>query len=107
MIKTILTAAGLPYREARFPQPPAGTYIVYMDDEETDGPDGLPLLYMHSITLEVYAPTPGDADAAEKAIEDAITAAGLQWRKQARYWLQTEQRYQVIYEFEYTEKRRT
>jgi hypothetical protein len=105
MIKTILTATGLQHRKARFPKPPAGTYIVYMDDVETDGADGLPLIYAHSITLEVYEPEPDDA--AEKAIEDAITAAGLQWRKQDRYWLQTEQRYQVIYEFEYTEKRRT
>lgn len=104
MITTILNATGLKYREARFPKPPAETYVVYMDDVETDGPDGQPRIYMHSVTLEVYEPQPDDK--AEKAIEDALTAAGLQWRKQARYWLQTEQRYQVIYEFEYNEKRR-
>ena len=105
MINTILTATGLPYRLARFPRPPEGTYVVYMDDVETDGPDGQPRVYTHMVTLEVYEPAPDDA--AEKAIEDAITAAGLQWTKQSRYWLQTEQRYQVIYEFEYKEKRRT
>ena len=27
-----------------------------------------------------------------------------QWDKQDRYWLQDEQRYQVVYEFEFTEK---
>lgn len=104
MINTILTATGLPYRETRFLKPPSDTYVVYMDDVESDGPDGQPRILTHSVTLEVYEPTPDDE--AEKAVEDAITAAGLQWRKQARYWLQTEQRYQVIYEFEYNEIRR-
>lgn len=104
MIHTILDSTKLPYRETRFLKPPAGTYVIFMDDVETDGPDGQASILTHGITLEVYEPKPDDA--AEKAIEDAITAAGLQWRKQARYWLQTEQRYQVIYEFEYIEKRR-
>ena len=105
MIKTILDTAGRPYRKTRFPQPPAGAYVVYMDDIETDGPDGQPRILTHSATLEVYEPKPDDK--AEAAIEAAITAAGLQWRKQDRYWLQTEQRYQVIFEFEYREIRRT
>lgn len=104
MIDTIMTASGVKYRRARFLQPPAGTYAVYMDDVTTDGPDGQPRVLTHSITLEVYEPKPDDA--AEATIEGAITAAGLQWTKQDRYWLQEEQRYQVIYEFEYIEKRR-
>lgn len=105
MVDAILKPTGLPYRKARFIKPPVGTYIVFMDDIETDGPDGQASIWAHSVTLEVYESNPDDA--AEAAIEDAITAAGLQWRKQDRYWLQTEQRYQVIYEFEYIEKRRT
>lgn len=105
MITTILSSTGLPYRKTRFVKPPAGTYVVYMDDIETDGPDGQASIWTHGVTLEVYESKPDDA--AESAIEDAITAAGLRWRKQDRYWLQTEQRYQVIYEFEYIEKRRT
>ena len=104
MLNAILGSTKLPHRETRFLKPPAGTYVVYMDDVETDGPDGQASILTHSATLEVYESQPDDA--AEKAIEDAITAAGLQWRKQARYWLQTEHRYQVIYEFEYIEKRR-
>lgn len=104
MIDEILTAAGIKYRRARFIQPPAGTYAVYLDDVTTDGPDGQPRVLTHGITVELYEPKPDDA--AEAAIEGAITAAGLQWTKQDRYWLQEEQRYQVIYEFEYIEKRR-
>ena len=108
MIKNILTAAGFveneTFRKARFPQPPASTYIVYFDDVETDGPDGENLILKHDYTLEVYEPTPDDA--AEAAIEAVLDEVGLRWSKQDRYWLQEEQRYQVIYELEYIEKRR-
>ena len=103
MVKQILTSSGIPFRRARYPSPPAGTYIVYMDDITTDGPDGLNWLYTHDITLEVYEPKPDDA--AEATIEAALNAAGIAWTKQERYWLQSEQRYQVVYEFSYTEKR--
>lgn len=102
MIKEILNATGLPFRRSRFLQPPAGTYVIYMDDVDADGPDGINRVYTHDITLEVYEPTPDDA--AEAAIEAAIDAQGLRWTKQDRYWLQTEQRYQVIYEFTYIVK---
>ena len=104
MVDAILTAAGLNYRRVRFLKPPAGTYGVYTDDIDTDGPDGLALVLTHSITLELYEPEPDDVT--EAAVEAAITAAGLQCTKQDRYWLQEEQRYQVVYEFEYIEKRR-
>lgn len=108
MVKNILTAAGFveneTFRKARFPQPPADTYIVYFDDVETDGPDGENLIFTHNYTLEVYEPAPDDA--AEAAIEAALDAEGIRWTKQDRYWLQDEQRYQVIYEFINIEKRR-
>lgn len=104
MIDTILTASGIPYRRARFQKPPSGTYAVYMDDVSTDGPDGLNLIFTHDYTVEVYEPAPDDS--AEAALEQAIDAAGLRWTKQDRYWLNEEQRYQVIYEFTEIEKRR-
>lgn len=107
MIKNILTAAGIEFRQTRFPSPPAGTYAVYMDDVSTDGPDYINLIYTHDYTIELYTPTLDDADAAEQAVEAAINAVGLPWTKQNRYWLQSEQRYQTIYEFTYREKRRT
>ena len=102
MIKTILTAAGVPFRRSRFLQPPAETYAVYMDDISTDGPDGLNRIFNHDITVEVYEPEPDDMT--EAAIEAAIDAQGLHWTKQDRYWLQDVQRYQVIYEFNYIVK---
>lgn len=104
MIQDILTAAGLPFKQARYADPPNGTYIVYFDEVTADGPDGLNRILTHDITVEVYEPRQ-DA-AAEAAIEAAIDAHGLHWAKQSRYWLKSINRYQVIYEFSYTEKRR-
>ena len=104
MVNDILAASGVEYRRGRFLQPPKDTYAVYLDDVTADGPDGLNLLFTHSITVEVYEPEP-DNDT-EAAIETVLNAAGIPWTKQDRYWLQDVQRYQVIYDFTYIEKRR-
>lgn len=104
MVNKILAAAGIPYRRGRFIAPKPATYAVYMDDVTTDGADDMPLVLQHDITVELYEDRPDDA--AEAALEAAISAAGLQWTKQDRYWLQTEQLYQLIYDFTYYEKRR-
>ena len=105
MVNSILTASGIPYRRGRFTAGNVSTYAVFTDDITTDGPDGHPWVFRHDITVELYEAKPDDA--AEKALEAAIASAGLQWTKQDRYWLQTEQQYQVIYEFYDFEKRRT
>lgn len=110
MIDEILTAAGVKHRQARFPKPPAETYAVFFDDIDRDGADRvtpstggrLPGYYHHTVTIEVYEPTPDDKT--ESAIEAELDARGLPWSKEDRYWLQDVQRYQVLYEFEYTDK---
>ena len=105
MVNEILAAAGIKNRRSRLVKPPAETYAVWMDDITTDGPDGMPpRLFTHNVTIEVYEYTPDDD--AESAIEAAMSAAGLLWAKQDRYWIEVEQLYQVIYEFSYIEKRR-
>lgn len=109
MIKDILTAAGVEHAQARFARIPAGTYAVYFDDLETETADrvenpakGLPRIYHHNITVELYAPTKDDV--AENAIETELDARGLDWTKQDRFWLKDLQRYQTVYEFSYTSK---
>lgn len=103
MVSEILTAAGIKNRRSRFIKPPAGTYAVWMDDITTDGPDGMPpRIFTHDVTVELYEYKPDDA--AEAAVEAAIAARGLRWTKQDRYWIQSEQLYQVIYEFSYIVK---
>lgn len=104
MVSDILTAAGVKGRRGRFTGAAPSTYAVWMDDLTTDGPDGIPRIIRHDVTLELYEHKPDDAK--EAALEAAIAAAGLHYTKQDRYWLETEQLYQVIYEFTYYEKRR-
>lgn len=103
MVPEILTAAGMTHRRNRFPSPPAGTYAIWMDDVQTDGPDGMPpCIFTHNCTIEVYEYRPDDAALA--ALEAAMSAQGLHWSKQDRYWIQQEQLYQTIYEFTYIKK---
>lgn len=104
MIEKILTAAGLPFRQARYADPPKGTYAVYFDEVTADGPDGYNRIFTHDVTVELYQHRADDE--AETAIEAELNARGIPWTKQAAYWLKSIQRYQVIYEFSYIEKRR-
>lgn len=110
MIKDILTAAGVEHAQGRFLRMPDGTHAVYFDDIEVIAADrvtpptsaGLPRYYKHNVSVELYEPAPDDA--AEASIEAELDAHGLPWTKQDRYWLKDVQRYQVVYEFEYTAK---
>ena len=110
MIKDILTAAGVEHRRGRFIRPPAGTYAVWFDDVSTEGadpvtpdtPGGLPRIYHHDVRVELYESKPDDKK--EAALEAEFNARGIPWTKEDRYWLQDEQRYQVLYNFSYTAK---
>ena len=105
MVNEILKRAGVPFRKSRYmAKPLPNTYAVYFDDREASGADGINCLITHNVTIEVYESKPDDA--IEAAIEEALDAYGLEWTAQALYWIQEEQRYQVIYEFTYIEKRR-
>ena len=110
MIKNILTASGLPYRQGWFPSMPAESCVVYTDDVEVDGPDrvapataaGLPCIYHHDVRLELYAI---QADpAAEAALEAQIVATGLTFVRYDREWLRDVKRYVTVYELTYTTK---
>lgn len=108
MTDEILTAAGVPHRRGRYPKPPAETYAVYFENVTRSGADRLPGagklpgVYEHDDRVELYEPRPDDVT--EAAIEAELDERGLDWTKQDREWLQTEQRYQVIYEYSYYTK---
>lgn len=111
MLKDILNAAGVKNRQGRYMPPiPTESYAVYFDDVERDGADpvtpgsstGLPGIYHHTGRIELYEPRPDDKT--EAAIEAEFDARGLPWSKEDRYWLQDVQRYQVLYEIDYTSK---
>ena len=105
MVTSILSRAGVKYRQSRYTAKPLPeTYAVYFDDREVTGADGVNCLVTHNITIEVYESKPDDVT--EAAIESALDFFGVAWTSQARYWIAEEQRYQVIYEFTYIEKSR-
>jgi len=104
MIKAIMEAAGFPYRRGRFPKPPAGTYAVYMDDQSTDGPDGLPWIVHHSVTVVLYVEDLDGPD--EENMEEALCQAGRHYEKDGAEWDDQTRRFQINYYFDYVEKRR-
>lgn len=105
MVEEILTMAGVKHRRNRFPKPPAGTYAVWSEYIDTDGPDGMPpTIFRHSASIELYESVPDDET--ELAVEAALNAAGQHWYKHDRYWIDDEQLYQTVYEFSYVSKRR-
>lgn len=107
MVHKILTGAGFvlnkTYRETRFLKPPKSTYAVYNDTQTVRGPDNINAIVFHEVNIELYEYSPDSA--AEAAIEAQLDEAGLEYIKQSRYWLSEEQLYQVIYEFNFTEKK--
>lgn len=106
MVKTILEEAGFiegkTYKETRFLTPPTSTYCIYLDSYNARGADNVNLLEEHDYTIEVYSSKPDKQ--AEINIENALDNNGIEYDKQPRYWIQTEQLYQVIYTFSYIEK---
>lgn len=110
MVREILTKAGLveneTFRETRFLRPPNTSYAVFNDSIERGGGDLKALLKHHSVSIELYEYTPDPIlEGNVEAQLDEYYALMLDgWTKQERYWLEEEQLYQVIYEFDYIEK---
>ena len=102
MVDKILKPTGIPYKESRFLKAPKTTYAVYMDAVERRGADNINLLTQHDVTIELYE-YEKDPES-EALIESQFNALGIEYVKQARYWIQEEQLYQVVYEFSYMEK---
>ena len=101
MVKQILTDAGFieneTFKETRFNRPPQTTYAVYLDSITRRGSDKFNLITEHSVDIELYEYYP-DRDS-EAKIEAEFDRLGIEYSKESRYWIETEQLYQVIYTF--------
>ena len=106
MVKRVLTGAGFEenktFKELRFLKPPRSTYAVYMDSFTRRGADGLNLIKDHNYTIELYSYEPDPE--AESRIEASLDAMGLEYDKDERYWISSEELYQVVYSFNFIEK---
>lgn len=106
MVKNILIKAGFvegeTFKETRFLTPPKVTYCVYFDSYDRRGSDDQNLLKEHSVSIELYAYKPDSKS--EAKIESVLDALGIEYEKTERFWLETEQLYQTIFNFDYIEK---
>jgi hypothetical protein len=104
MINEILTAAAIPSKPARFPDPPE-LHAVYFDSTETDGPDqGAATTVEHACTVELYAPTVEAGTEALQRLAAQLDARAIRYTTQGWYWLKEIRRYQEIIEFTHTQK---
>ena len=106
MFKTILTLAGFvegeTFKETRFITPPKSTYAIYLDSITRRGADDSNLVTEHSGTIELYSYKPDPT--AEGELDKAFDMLGIAYEKSERYWLESEQLYQRVYDFDYIEK---
>lgn len=106
MVNDILSGAGFienkTYKECRFVKPPSVTFAVFSDSISRHGADNLNLITLHDVTVELYAYAPDRQ--AEERIEQQFEERGIPYEKIPRYWIESEQLYQTIYEFSYDEK---
>lgn len=106
MVKQILTGAGFvenkTFKKTRFFNSPRTTHAIYLDSLTRRGADNLNLIKEHFYTIELYYYEP-DPDAEER-IEAMFDNLGIEYEKQAAYWIQEESFFQVVYTFDYIEK---
>ena len=106
LIDEILQGAGFvlnkTYRETRIVTPPKTSYVVFSQSFERRGADSKNLIKEFDVTFELYSQKP-DPESEEK-IEAQLDQRVIEFTKQERYFIQSEQLYQTIYEFSYIEK---
>lgn len=102
MVEEILNDAGIRNKPTRFLKPPKGTYAVWFDRYTKSGADMRKTIYNHSCSIELYSSEIDDI--AEKLIEIELDKRALEYTKQERVWLQSEQLWEVIYTFDYKAK---
>ena len=106
MVKEILTRAGFvegkTFKETRFLTPPKTTYAIYLDSFKGRGADKLNLIKEHNYTIELYSYKPDSKG--ESNIEAVFDEMGIEYDKSERYWLDSEQLYEVVYTFDFIEK---
>jgi hypothetical protein len=107
MINEILTAAAIPSRAARFPDPPE-IHAVYFDSAEPRedlNPDtGPAIAIQHDCIVELYAPSTKAGDSALARVKAQLDSRGIRYTTQGWYWLDAIHRYQEIVEFSHIEK---
>jgi hypothetical protein len=102
-LSELLDAIDLPKEETRFPRPPKGTCLIWLDEVVRGGADTLNCTSQHNVTFEIYSPDVPDPKA-EQTIERLLDANAIKYFKYARQWLDEERLFMTAYDFSITEK---
>lgn len=96
-IQELLSSSGLPAAYGAWKKPPAMPYLVW-EETATDNfyADGRVHLKVKHIQVELY--TEKKDEAAEQKIEN--TLGDYPWQKTSETWIESEEFFQTIYEFE-------
>lgn len=103
MVDKIFKGTGIPYKETRFNKAPSTTYATYTDSITRRGGDSKNLLVDHRIFIELYNRSLDPES--EKKLEGQLDKFVINYNKSERVWFEDEQVYQVIYDFNFIEKR--
>lgn len=92
------------HRETRFVSPPKNkSYAVWSVSYDRRGTDNFNAVNEEDYTIELYEYSPDKET--EAKIEAQFDLLAIPYTKQERYFIQSEQLYQIIYEFTLTRKR--
>ena len=103
MVNDILEKAGIPFKATRFVKAPSTTYAIFTDSINRRGADAKNLLVDHHVYIELYTRTIDLVS--EKKVEAQLDSRNIEYHKSERVWFEDEQVYQVIYDFNYIEKK--
>lgn len=101
-IKEWLSKTDYKTAEVRFLKPPPLPYIIFIEEQDIGGADGLNNIISRKITLELYSEVI-DSEA-ESKIENLINDQLFNFKK-SRTWIESEKFFQTMYDFEFVEKR--
>lgn len=106
-IKEIITKeTGIKSREIRFLTPPGYPYIVFNDENYCHGSDDNKVLIInHTVSLELYTKTINQDESSDKVEKLILDIFGTNYIRR-REWIESEEHYLTVYDFEFLEKKR-
>lgn len=100
-IKLWLEATHLKVSEERFIIPPPLPYLLFMEARDIGGADNRNCIASRDISIELYSSKVDHAS--EQLIENLLNEKAMSF-KMDRVWIDTEEMYETIYDFNFVEK---
>lgn len=106
-LKDIITdETNIKSKEIRFLTPPGYPYIVFNDEQHCYGSDNKKsLIIKHTVSLELYTKTINQDESSDKVENLILNILGTDYRRR-RDWIDSEEHYLTVYDFEFSDKKR-